>query len=451
LYKLLQIQDFFIIPLILLVVYAVSTRIKNKNIEEYPYYKYFRIGLFAKILGGFVFVGVYLFYYGGGDTISYYFGSQNITNMLGKSVPTFFKLLKGDLSEEVYSMFDRNTGWPAYFIDPNAFAVCRYNTLFYILGLGSYVGNTIVMNAILYSGLWRFYKMLVDLHPSNSKLFAFALFFIPSIIFWGSGILKDGWTFTAILFTFTNFYQIFIIKKKIIKNILWVLFWSYISFSIRPYVFYATIGSGFVWVAFASIQSIHSTFLKTIALPFILIASWVAGTLIITKTGALAGNRYSSIDAMLETAWIIQDDLKRDYYGGNSFNIGEFEPTIPGVLSKAPIAIASGLFRPFLWEGKRTILMTISGIENLLLLLIIVYVLLKLKFIFFFKLLFKDPLMIALFTLSITFAFSVGLTTSNFGALVRYAIPAKGILIIVFSYMLNEINLYYSQKKKENT
>jgi hypothetical protein len=186
-------------------------------------------------------------------------------------------------------------------------------------------------------------------------------------------------------------------------------------------------------------------------LPFILIASWVAGTLIITKTGDLAGSRYSSIDAMLETAWIIQDDLKRDYYGGNSFNIGEFEPTIPGVLSKAPIAIASGLFRPFLWEGKRTILMTISGIENLLLLLIIVYVLLKLKFIFFFKLLFKDPLMIALFTLSITFAFSVGLTTSNFGALVRYAIPAKGILIIVFSYMLNEINLYYSQKKKENT
>jgi len=439
LYNIIKIQDFFIVPLILVIIYVISTRIKNKNIEDKPYYKYFRIGLFIKILGGFVFVGIYLFYYGGGDTISYYLGTKSIVSMLGKSTYTFFELLKGNLSEEVYSMFDRTTGWPTYFHDVNSFAVCRYNTVFYILGLGSYIGNTIVMDAVLYIGIWRFYKMLITIHPDNIKLFAFAMFFIPSIVFWGSGILKDGWTFTATLFMFTNFYNIFIKKNKVIKNIIALLFWSYISFSIRPYVFYATIGSGFIWIAFSSIKSIRSAFLRTIALPFILIATWIAGTLTIAKTGALAGSRYSSIDAMLETAWIIQDDLKKDYYGGNSFNIGAFEPTIPGILAKAPIAIVSGLFRPFLWEGKRTVLMTISGIESMLLFFIMIYVFIKLKIIFFFKVLFDDPLMIALFTLSITFAFSVGLTTANFGALVRYAIPAKGVLIIIFSYMVNKI------------
>lgn len=442
-HNLFTIKDFLIVPLLLLVAYAISTHIKNKNIDTQPFYKYFRIGLFIKIFAGLFFSAIYLIYYGGGDTVHYFLGSESIIKMLGKSFPTFIKLMQGDLSPEVFSMFDRATGWPSYFRDPNSFAVCRYNTLFYVLGLGSYLGNTIIMNVILYIGIWRFYKMLVTIYPENEKLLAIAIFFIPSVVFWSSGILKDGWTLTAILFIYTNFYNIFILKNKVISNILWLLFWSYVSFSIRPYIFYATIGSGAVWIGFSAIQSIKSVFLRTIALPFILILTWTLGALIIIKTGALAGNRYSSIDAMVETAWVIQDDLKKDYYGGNSFDIGSFEPTIPGVLSKAPEAIVAGLFRPFLWEGKRSVLMLLSGLESLLLFIMIAYVLFKYRIFKFLHALLNDSLILSLFVLAITFAFSIGLTTANFGALVRYAIPAKILIVIVLNHLI-----YKAKSKK---
>jgi hypothetical protein len=42
--------------------------------------------------------------------------------------------------------------------------------------------------------------------------------------------------------------------------------------------------------------------------------------------------------------------LKRDYYGGNSFDIGTFDPTIQGIIGKAPKAIMAGVYRPYIWD-----------------------------------------------------------------------------------------------------
>jgi hypothetical protein len=327
-------------------------------------------------------------------------------------------------------MFDATTGWPTYWRDVNSFSVCRFNVPFYIMGLGSYLGNTIIMNLILYLGVWRFYKILVELYPHTSKWLAIAVFFIPSVVFWSSGILKDGWTLTAILFMYTNIYHIFIERNKVWKNFIWLVFWSYVAFSIRPYIFYVSVGSGLIWIGFSAIKALKSTFMRTIALPFIMILAWTSGVFIIAQTSTMAGKRYSSVDAMLETAWIIQDDLKKDYYGGNSFDIGEFEPTMPGILKKAPQAIVAVMFRPFIWEAD-SILMILSGIEHFILMLLFAYLLYKTRIIGFLSQLSKDPLLLAFFVMAITFAFSVGLTTANFGAIVRYAIPIKITITLV--------------------
>ena len=437
--NLITLQDLFIVPLTLLVAYFVGTRIKNKHLKEEPYYAYFVWGLWAKIFAGLAFAAVYLYYYDGGDTVYYYWGSQSIFNMLGKDIPTFFKLLFGNHSAEVYSMFDQNTGYPIYFRDPNSFSVSRFNLPFYLLGFGSYLGNTVIMNLILYNCIWQFYKMVVKLYPTNEKALAIAVFFIPSVVFWSSGILKDGWTLTAIMVMFVNIYHIFIIKKKVIKNILWLLVWSYIAFSIRPYIFYVALGSGLIWVGFSAIKSIQSTFLRTIAFPFIILLVWVTGATIIAQTGTVAGQRYSSMDAMLETAQIIQDDLRKDYYGGNSFDIGAFEPTFAGVLSKFPKAVQAGLFRPFIWEANN-VLMFLSGIESILLIAFIVFLFYKTKITGFFKPLVSDPFLLSILLFTITFSFFVGLTTANFGALVRYRIPVPLFTsIILFSIQIKLI------------
>lgn len=422
-YQLITLKDALIVPLIFLIAWLVSNRITQKHIATEPYYKYFKWGLFAKLFAGLAFAGIYLIYYYGGDTTEYFLGTGNIVKLIFKDFGAFIKVFFGDHSAEIYSYFDGTTGWPTYWRDPNSFAVCRFNVIFYILSFGSYIGNTLLMNIFLYAGAWRFYRIIVKLYPKNEKWFAYALLFFPSVLFWSSGILKDGWSLAAILIILSTIYQITINQEKIFYNLIVLLIWSYIAIQIRPYIFYSAFGAGLVWIGFTFIKKVENKALRTVTLPFIIIVLWFSSTLIFAQVSELAGERFGSLDKMIEQAQIIQNDLIKDYYGENSFDIGEFEATIPGILKKAPKAIVAGIFRPFIWEARNP-LMILSGLENLILLFFSVYIVFSMKLKIFFQRFFSDPFLISTLIFSLTYAFMVGLTTANFGALVRYRIPA---------------------------
>jgi hypothetical protein len=152
-----------------------------------------------------------------------------------------------------------------------------------------------------------------------------------------------------------------------------------------------------------------------------------------------------SLDNVLDKAVITQMDLKSDYYQGSSFDIGSFEPTVAGILSKMPAAINAALFRPYLWETYN-LTMLMSGIENLVLLIFTIYLLIKLRFYNLFRLMFRHRILFFTVYFSVFFAFSVGLTTSNFGSLVRYKIPA----IPFFLISLLIISSTYKDLKRED-
>jgi hypothetical protein len=150
-----------------------------------------------------------------------------------------------------------------------------------------------------------------------------------------------------------------------------------------------------------------------------------------------------SVDRMLETASVTQKDLKQDYYQGSSFDIGDFEPTIASVAGKAPAAMVVGMFRPFIWEA-RNVVMLASGLENLIFLLLGLAI--SYRIITgprrFFKLLFENPLILFMFSYSVIFSILVGMSTSNFGALVRFKLPFLSIfvcvLIVIYEFYRKE-------------
>ncbi|MDA3890624.1 MAG: hypothetical protein PF517_03055 [Salinivirgaceae bacterium] len=170
--------------------------------------------------------------------------------------------------------------------------------------------------------------------------------------------------------------------------------------------------------------------MRTLAMPLIVFIIWLFGIAILAQTSSVANKRYSSIENILETAQVIQDDLTRDAYGSNSFDIGYFEPTLPGVLAKFPKALTAGLFRPFIWEANN-VLMLVSGVEGIIILIIFGFVLKITRISSFFRNTFKQPILMGLLVFTITFAFFVGLTTANFGAMVRYRIPVLPFFLII--------------------
>lgn len=420
------------------VIFFFSLYIINKNIENQPYYKYYKWGIGLKILGLVVFNLIYFFYYGDGDTFYYFRGTETLYNLAFKDFGAALRVLSGEHSAELLSKFDHSTGWPTYYKDPNSWSVCRFMILFNILGFHTFWGTTLVMNFFLFSVIWNFYKMLNSLYPEMEKQFAIGIFFFPSVFVWSSGILKDIWCMYAVFALFYNFWKFAYRKEKTLLHILKFIFWFYILISIRPFMLYATLVSLFVWIALKSLNNWENRLVRVFIFPLILALVVLIVTIVVTQLSSIAVGKYSTIDSMLNQAYIIQDDLTRSTYGENSFDIGDFDPTIAGTLKKAPQALVAGFFRPFLWDGFG-ILTKISGIENLILLLFTILIIFKTKVVHFFGLILKEPFIVAIFSFSFVFAFMVGLTTANFGALVRYKIPVIPILYISLAFLNSKI------------
>lgn len=435
----LTISDYILSIIFIIIILFIASRYQKSKQDEFEHYKYFTKGLIVKIFGGLGLAFIYVYYYQGGDTVYYFWGTEVIYKMMFKNFDVFLRLLFGEYSPELYSYFDADTGYPTYYRDPNAWAVCRFTLPFYILGLKSYLATTVIIASVMYIGIWQFYEFIVQNYAVDKKHFAWAMFYVPSVALWSSGIMKDTFTFTSILLFFTVFHRIVFKRHNILKNIIILIIWSFIMLSIRAYLFYITLACSLLWVGFGYVKQIKVVVLRFVTFPIIIILLFVFGSWLISNVSESIGGRYS-VDNLLEQAWIIQDDLSREAYGENSFDIGDFEPTIPGILSKAPVAIIAGMFRPFLWEANN-ILMVFSGLENMLMLLLTLYILISSGIFKSINIIFSEPFVLTCLVFALIFAFMVGLTTANFGALVRYKVPIvpllSTVLLILRSKVLN--------------
>ncbi|MCL2327630.1 MAG: hypothetical protein FWC39_03835 [Bacteroidetes bacterium] len=432
--------DIIISIAILIAAFVVANKTYNKHIENSWYYAHYKNALFVRIAFSIIFILVYMYYYGGGDTHYYYYGTRSLVRLFQKDAGAAFRILLGERTPELRSLFDADTGNPVYFRDANAWAVCRFSVPFYILGMGSYWGMTLVMCIVLFIPFWKFYTMLCRMYPKNQKTMAIAVLFIPSVLFWSSGILKDVWCLVAVLQLYVHVYNVFYRKRKLFLNIVGYVFWSYILISIRPFVFYTALASTALWIGFLWISRIKNVLLRTSVLPFILSMFLLVIVYVVSSMGNVAVGKYATVDSMLSYAVIIQDDLKQDYYGENSFDIGSFDATIPSMLSKVPAALFSGLFRPLLWEGKSLFLL-ISALEAAILLVFFVYLLIRTRIVGFFKIITGDAFLSSITIFIVLSAFFTGLTIANFGALVRYRImylPLFGILLFRVLYIVKQ-------------
>jgi hypothetical protein len=443
--------DWLLAMLYILIIIVVVVNIQKRNIKKFNYYKYFLLGMIAKIIGAIVFCNIYVYYYKNGDTLGYHDDANAMINLLIKSPADFLRILMNIGSfQEQYSCFDYETGFPGYLnVRENAaMNTVRFVIPIELLGMRSYLVSSIVMAVISFSGIWKLYSVFCECYPELYRQFAVAILFIPSVLFWGSGILKDSLTLAAAGWYFYSFYKIFIVKNKSYSHILTLIISISIIIAIKPYVFVGLLPGSLIWGIWSRLISIKSIFLRFLVTPLVIGLGFSLGFLMWSATNANLGE-YGSLDSMVSKAYISYVDLKSEHYHGNSFDLGEYDPTLSGLLSRFPIATMTGLFRPYLWEAKNPV-MIISGLENFLFLFYIIYFLLR-RPVAFIGSLFTNPLVLFSIIFGVSFAFSVAISTSNFGAMVRLRIPAipfflSGIILATnlkkddYKFISKEIN-----------
>jgi hypothetical protein len=120
------------------------------------------------------------------------------------------------------------------------------------------------------------------------------------------------------------------------------------------------------------------------------------------------------------------------------------------VFSKAPAATFAGLFMPSFFQVDNVV-MLMAALENAWLLLFFVSILVQSRLLHFFALLRSNPLLQMFYVFAFAYAFMIGVTTPNYGALVRFKIPLIPLFVsgmYITAYILNERKVMIASGKR---
>lgn len=442
--NLFTLQDFFLGIVYLGIIYAIAYGIKSQQQRNGLDSQYFISGLTAKLIGVTAFCLVYAFYYGGGDTMNYHLGSVALVNLMTEDFDSFYSILFENELEQNWFAFNQDTGYPAHYMwkDSNTFTVSRYSTIFCLLGAKSFFVTSLLTASFSYIGMWKLYRLFTFNYPNTKKALGICILFMPSLLFWGSGIMKDSYVLGATCWFSYNFYHVFIKRKKILINALLVIFNISIIMALKPYVILSILPGALLWLNNAYLKQVSSSFVKVMVMPILGVIILGGGFLLYNNISGLMGD-YGNIDQAVEKAKIIQQDLLREeQYGGNNYDLGEIDGTVSGMYSIAPVAIFTALYRPLFFEIGSP-MMIISAFENTILLLLTLILIFKTNPRKMIRIIIGQPLILYSIFFSLLLAFGVGMASTNFGALSRYKIP-----FIPYYFSAIYLIYYLNQQKK---
>ena len=269
--KFISLIDLLLGPIALFIILMISVLIRNKNIEQKPEYKYYIAGLSLKLFGGISLVLIYTFYYGGGDTNQYYYDAVCYSKLMFLNFNQYLDIMINGMSWKALFYFSEDTGFPVYFRDSPTYNVVRLTNLIVTLSFRSFIVSTLIVAWISFIGVWKMYKMFYTAYPHLGKQMAIAVFFIPSVYFWGSGLMKDTITYSAIGYYVYSFYFMFVKKQYTFGNVITILLSVTIIISIKPYILVALMPSSILWIFIMLTDSIKGQMVRYLALPFLIL------------------------------------------------------------------------------------------------------------------------------------------------------------------------------------
>jgi hypothetical protein len=441
----LTLMDVILAVALIIVILVWANIYANRRKEQDISFRYFVRGLAVRLGAVVVFCILYLTVYEG-DTLDYFNSAVSMNHVLFDNPGHYFSLMFGGNKPEYYYFFSSATCFPEYHIwkDPQTFFVVRLISPVCLLGMNSFLLSNIIFAFISYIGPWKLFRLLCSMYPHLIKLLAFSVLMFPSVLFWGTGLLKDTITLCAALWLTYCIFTIFFQKSKIRTNIIMAIVMSYAILQIKPYIFISIVPGLLIWLFIKRVRQINNSIMRAILIPFAFIFVFGGVVLMFSTLGEMLGV-YGNVDTMVNKINVTQSDLKRaEQYGSNYYDLGEVDASATGILLKSPMAVIAGLFRPFLWEARNPFVL-LSALENLFLLGMVIFTLIRIGIKVYFTALFNDPFLTFSFLFSVIFSLGIGMAAANFGALVRYKIPLLPFFVSGMFIMLD----FYRKGRKE--
>jgi hypothetical protein len=436
----ISILDYILLPFYLFIIFLIAFKIRDSKYPPgHPWRPYFIPGLTVKICGAIGIGLIYQYYYGGGDTSNYFFHAQVINSAYSESTSKWFNLvfhIPKWYDGEYYDYISRLYWYEA----PSEYTVASITALLGIFTFTTYLPISVLFGTIAFTGIWALFRTFATQYPAFTKYIAWCVLFIPSTVMWGSGIFKDTICMCCLGWLTYGAFRVLINRDFSIKNIIVTIFCFYLVAIIKVYILIAFIPALLLWIVFTYSHSIQSSagrfFMK-----FALLLMVPVVFLVFSKTLAASLGKYS-LENVAKTSYTTRtyiNSVSGDE--GSGYDLGAFDPSLGGMLKKFPLAVNVTLFRPYIWETRK-VFQLINALEALLFLWVTLKVLFTIGPRTVWRTIKDDPTIQFCLIFAIVFAFAVGISSYNFGALSRYRIPCLpfyAMALVLIYYKNNPI------------
>jgi hypothetical protein len=396
-----------------------------------------RIAFLIKVICGLIVYLIYAFYYGNrieSDTFKYFDDSYYLYEALYNKPLDFFKMLFGISCEGEYfdiNYYDKMNNW--YRVYENTLyndnrLIIRVNALLRIFSFGNYHVHSVILNFISFIGSVGLARFFLHFVPCKWKVFI-AVFLVPSVIFWSSGILKE-----SLLLFAMGLFCYFIFKLATTKK------WIYLIYIILPFCLLVLL-KFYVFVAFFPAilgwYFSETSKFKWISYPVVIISLALFATILgfinpsFDFIHILVRKQHDFIRMSVEMK--VNSAIKMDFLEENLFS----------VLKAIPLGILNSLTRPWPCEIKNFLFVP-AVLENITLVVLIVFA-------FFRKSKMENTsfnFIIFCFLFTFLLYSIIGISTPILGALVRYKIPAMPFLVIAILAFIEINNIKFLKSNK---
>ena len=417
----LSLQDLLLTPIYLGILYGIAFAIRSKVTNVYTR-KYFIPALTIKFIGAIMFGLIYEFYYHGGDTSGYYAEANRVYEIFGRNFSEGWQLMTTAVGGTSPATLKYGGLFTWFTHAPTEDFVVRLCVVMAMLSFSTYSVMALFFAVLSFSGMWAMYITFLKVRPQLYEKLALAVLFIPSVFFWGSGVMKDSLCIGALGWVFYAFYRGAIEKKNILRVTITGLIAVIPIIETKIYILLAFLPPALLWVFNENSTRIKSAGLRLIAKPVFLLVG--GGLAYIAATTLTAGDARYDIDAIGERTKITAEYLyiTSVTQEGSAYNIGKLDGSIGSMVKISPQAIVVSLFRPFLWEVRNPI-MLLSAFEALFYLYFTIRTFYRAGLGRGLGIIAITPILTLCFVFSLIFGATVGISSSNFGTLVRYKIP----------------------------
>jgi len=434
--ELFFIEDLILIPLFLFLIFKFLKYWRER--QPVAIQQYFILGYGVRLLGILVFlIHHILIYKGGVDSFTYYWSSNQLYNLFKIDPSSSLTLIFS--SYDTYIPENINLDLNKFIFMNQESIIIKASALISFFCFNSYVVISMILGLFAYGGCWRIYKVFYHFYPHLSKPLAITCLFIPSVFFWSSVISKEIVCIGAMGYFFYAYFNLFFERKKLFVNMLMLILMGWLLLRVKMYILLAFTPPILLLLLISMVDTIQNKLIRRIAVPLVIVTlSYIVYWTFVN----LSDNFESfSMDTILESARTTYVYLTMEGFAESRYSLGEFEPSINGVLKLAPAGMNVTLFRPYFWEANKPITL-IASMESLLTLLVTLYVIFKTGIMRTLKSILTNPVILFCVIFSMVFALSVGITSGNFGTLMRYKIPMMPF------YFTALVLIYYRVQKQ---